>query len=436
MVVKKTLRTMMLAAASVLGSVAVAQAQPAPPPPPPAEPPPAPPVAPPAPPPPPAAEFGVAPAALPAAPAASAPVPVVSFGAAPAADSATATPEKKGNPFFFTRFNWGNTASTKIFGVGGSYISNDDEQYTMEFSLNLRYYVLNETYDKVWVNAGLGFATELTNSDSTTKLRQPMMNDTSIGAGYSHMVYRNADKTVSTTPSIGLTMVLPTSLASREEGKYMSTRVGAGIAQLLPLGGPKSDWFSDIFIIGSASWNHLFSKATTATNGIASLQRPRQGADGSEYRSDQLSLSGFSRNSAALNFTYYLTIYKDLSLGNTWGISIPDKYAFSAVPCVAISTGCVMVGASNKGSLNPTTTFDLGLSYTLFNTARIDLGYQSISPELGDNSGKRRSIFFGPDASFYGNVSIFIDNILDKAINPATKAEKKLASGRFTRGAY
>ena len=429
MVVKKTLRTMMLAAASVLGSIAVAQAQPAPPPPPDAPPPP-PPAAQPAP-----VEFGVAPAALPAAPVASAPVPVVSFGAAPVTDTSTAAPEKKGNPFFFTRFNWGNTASTKIFGVGGSFIGHEDEQYTMEFSLNLRYYVLNDTADKVWFNAGLGFATELTNSDSTALKRQPMLNDTSIGAGYSHLVYRNADKTASTTPSIGATLVLPTSLASRREGKYLSTRLGAGIAQLLPLAGPKSDWFSDIFIIGSVGWNHLFSQATTPVNDIAALQRPRQGADGLDYRSDQLSLSGFSRNSAAVNFTYYLPIYKDLSLGNTWGISVPDKYAFSAVPCVAISTGCVMVPASMKGSINPVTTFDIGLSYTLFNTARIDLGYQSISPELGDNAGKRRSIFYGPDASFYGNVSIFIDTFLDKAAN-SSDPKKRLAGGRFTRGAY
>lgn len=430
---KKTLRTMMLAAAGLLGTVAVAQAQPAPPPPDPSPAPPADqPAAPPAPPP---VEFGVAPAALPAAPVASAPVPVVSFGAAPGPDTTTAAPEKKGNPFFFTRFNWGNTASTKIFGVGGSYISTDDQQYVMEFSLNLRYYLLNDTYDKFWLNLAAGEATELTNSDITRLKREPQLNDTSLGAGYSHLVYRNADKTVSTTPSIGATLVLPTSATSRHEGKYLSTRLGAGIAQLLPIAGPKSDWFSDIFIIGSVSWNHLFSQATTPVNAGIEAQRPRLGADGLEYRSDQLSLSGFSRNSAALNFTYYLTIYKDLSLGNTWGISVPDKYSFGPVPCVNLQTGCVMLPASNKGSLNPVTTFDIGLSYTLFNTARIDLGYQSISPELGDYGGKRRPIFYGPDSSFYGNVSVYLDTIIDKLRNP-TEAKAKLASGRFTRGAY
>jgi hypothetical protein len=433
MVVKKTLRTMMLAAASVLGSVAVAQAQPAPPAPPPAEPPPPAPVAPPAPPPPPAAEFGVAPAALPAAPASSAPVPTVSFGSAPAPDSATATPEKKGNPFFFTRFNWGNTASTKIFGVGADYGDKSDEQYTMEFSLSLRYYLLNETYDKVWVNAGLGFATELTNSDSTLKARQPLLNDTSIGAGYSHMVYRSADKSTFTTPSISATLVLPTSLASRAQSKYLSTRLGAGLVQGVPLGGPKSDWFSDVTFLGSVSWTHLFSNSTTAVNDLIAALYKRQTIDPEGFSSPQMSGSFLAKNSAALNFTYYLTIYKDLSLGNTWGVSIPDKYQGPAISCVQISTGCVALDKSVR-ALNPVTTFDIGLSYTFFNTARIDLGYQSIAPALGDNGGKRRSIFYGPDASFYGNVSVYLDTIIDKAISPAE--QKKLASSRFTRGAY
>jgi hypothetical protein len=436
-VVKKTLRTMMLVSAGVLGSVAVAQAQqPAPPAAPPA-PPPAPPAAPPAQPPP--AEFGVAPAALPAAPAASAPVPAVNFGTQPAGDTTTpapAAPEKKSNPFFFTRLTWGNTGSTQMFGIGKDYQGSEGQRFDMDFSLNLRYYAVNEPLDKLYFNAGLGLTTELTNSDVTSKKHTPYFKDLPLGVGYSHTVYRNADKTVVTSPSVSLSYSIPTSEASRAQGKFGSLSANLGLAQILPLAGPKSDWFSDIFIIGVAGWSHLFSKATTPVNDNVSIIRPRQGLDPLLPASqDQLSSGWLTHDNARLSLTYYLTIYKDLSLGNTWEVSMPFKYSGSSGQCVTIATGCVPVGASDPGSRNYTTTFDLGLSYVLFNTARIDLGYQNVSAALDDNKGLRRSIFYGPDSAFYGNVALYIDTILDKTLG-LTEQKKTAANGRFTRGAY
>jgi hypothetical protein len=422
---------MLLASAGLLGSVAVAQAQPAPAPPPPAAPPPAAPAAPPpaAPAAPPPAEFGVAPAALPAAPVAAQPVPTVSFGATPGADTTTpaATPDKKQNPFTWTRLNWGNSGTTRIFGVGAKTIGSDDQQFTTDLSLNLRYYVLNETFDKAYVNVNAGFGVELTNSDSTAKLRQVQWKDTALSAGYTHTIYRNADKSMSFAPLIGASFVLPTAKESYGTGKYLTTGVTAAMISLLPLAGPKSDWFSDVFALTSFGYSHLFAKSYTAANSNIS-QVARTAPDGSENRSDQLSGASMAADKVKLNLTYYLTIYKDLSLANTWEISVPFKRSFDAT-CVNIPTGPACVGESNKGTINPVTTFDIGLSYTFFNYARLDVGYTSTSPELGDNGGKRRTIFYGPDAVFYGNVSVYLDTILDKTLG-LTEPEKKTARAR------
>ena len=68
--------------------------------------------------------------------------------------------------------------------------------------------------------------------------------------------------------------------------------------------------------------------------------------------------------------------------------------------------------------------------YLLFNTTRIDLGYQATSPELLDNAGQRVSIFWTPASVFYGNVSVYIDSLIDKAMNPPTK-QQALSGGRF-----
>lgn len=433
MVVKKTLRTMMLAAAGVVGNVAVAYAQPAPPAPPPGQP-----GQPPAPPP---VEFGVAPAALPAAPVSNQPVPTVSWGAQPGGDTATptpATPEKKQNPFFFTRLTWGNSGTTQMFGIGQNYQGSEGQRYDMDFTLNLRYYAVNEPLDKLYVNASLGMTTELTNSDTTVRKRQPYFKDLPIGVGYSHTVYRNADKTIVTSPVISVNYSLPTSVQTRAAGKYGSLAASLGLLQLLPIAGPKSDWFSDIYIVGVAGWSHLFSKATTAVNDNYNASHPRQGLDPLVPADlDQIGGTYFSHDNVRLNLTYYLTIYKDLSLGNTWEVVVPFKYTGSAGQCVTIDTGCVPVPASQAGTRNYQTTFDIGLSYVLFNTARVDLGYTNTTLALDDNQGHRRSVFYGPDAVFYGNVSLYIDSLLDKALN-LTGEQKKTAmpGGRFTRGAF
>ncbi|MFT3776318.1 MAG: hypothetical protein QM820_64055 [Minicystis sp.] len=410
-VVKKTLRTMMLAAAGVLGSVAVAQAQ-QPPPPAPGQP------AQPGQPAPPPAEFGVAPAALPAAPVANQPVPTVNFGNQPPADSTTAAPAdppKKANPFLLTRLNWTNTASASIFGIGKDYQSSDGQSYTMDFSLTVRYAPIANSTQRFFVQTNIAWGAELTNSDTSTKRNEWQFRDMSIGTGYQHKVYSNADG-VSTTPFVSANVILPTSKQSQGTGRYATTSLSAGIQQALPLNS-KSDWLSDIFVIGLAGWSHLFSKSLTAVNDTIGVQRPRMDPTGSAVFNDQLSGSSLARNNARFLAAAYLTVYKDLSLNLSTEFLLPVKSAFSEIPCVQLQTGCVALPESQT-ALNPITTFDVGISYTLFNMTRIDLGYQHQTAQLdGGNKGQRRSFFYGPDAAFYTNVSVFIDSILDKAFN-------------------
>jgi hypothetical protein len=224
--------------------------------------------------------------------------------------------------------------------------------------------------------------------------------------------------------------------------------LNAIIAQALPLAGNKSDWFPDVIAFGTFGYYHLFSKCVTACNPIAATY-PRSNGSGnyaggvSDGNSsvtlpnttpdDQLAAAALAIDKFKLNLTYYLTIYKDLSLGNTWEIMFPPKQSLSATN-INIPTGPVPIGQSDTGSLNPVTTFDVSLSYLLFNTARIDLGYQNITPELNDHTGTRNSVFYSVGGSaFYGNVAVYIDSLIDKALNKQTPAEprRRLAEGRF-----
>lgn len=413
---KKTLRTMMLVAVGVLGSAAVASAQPAP-----APQPPAPPGAPAAPTPPaqpPPADFGVAPAALPAAPVANAPVPTVNWGNQPAPDSATPPapkPKKKANPFLLTRFNWSNTASTNIFGLGQDYVSTDNHAFSMDFTMNVRYAPIADSTKRFFINANFGVSGELTNSDSTNARNEWMLRDTSVGLGYQHKVYSN-DAGFSLTPLVSANVILPTSKTSWGTGRYATTSINAGFMSGIPLAS-KSDWFSDTFIIGIGGWSHLFARSFTPTNEVIGVQRPRMGPDGLTSSNDQLSGTSLAMDNARFLVAAYTTIYKDLSFNLSAELLLPFRHQFGAVDCVQTSTGCVALEPSVT-KLNPMTTFDVGISYTLFGLTRIDLGYQNITAQLdGGSGGKRRSFFYGPDAAFYTNVSVFVDSLLDKAFN-------------------
>lgn len=429
---KTKLQTMLLAAAGVLGSVAVAHAQPAPSPAPdPAPAPAAAPAPPPPAPPPPAVDPNapaVAPAAMPAAPApgtwGAAPPPGAAAAPAPAPVPAPQEAPKKPNPFGFTQFSWSNSASTKSFGVGADYISSDDEVYMMDFGLNIRYTFLNQPKNKLFVNAAGGVEVELTNSDSTPKLRQPLLRDTSVGLGYTRRVFTSEDKETSTSAQLTTSASLPTSDLSRQQGKYLGTSVGLSVFHNQKLAGSKHDWFQSIFLIGSANWGHTFSRAYTPTStDLAVTQRPRQVAcdkdEGCQFDvSDQL--SGYSLSHDTLRFTggFYLSIYKDIiQLGNTWSITDRYKYAFSDT-CVNLPTteGCEPVGrltnATKRGAL---TTFDVGISYYVpDNLGRVDFGYTNSTNQIGED-GLRRSVFYSPEAQFYMNLVANLDGIYDKA---------------------
>ena len=457
---KTKLRTMLLAAAGVLGSVAVAHAQPAPAPPPapaaapvvpgPGTPPaavppaaaapagvlptpataaqPAPAPVPPAPVPPgPAAvePVGVAPAALPAAPPPVAAAPVNWGGAPPAPDTVKpAEAPKKANPFGFTRFTWNNSASTKIFGVGGDYNGSEDEVYSMDFGLNIRYTFFSRPKTKIFVNVAGGVEVELTNSDSTTTKREPRLRDTSAGIGISQRLFTSANKETSTSLQVVSSALLPTSLLSQRQGRYLGTNLSASIFHLQNLAGSDATWFQNVFLLGSVGWGHTFSRAYTPTSTeLAVTQRPRQvncnGEAGcSSDSSDQLSNFSLAHDSVRFGGAFYLSVYKDvLSFGNYWEISERYRYGFKDA-CVELSTveGCAPAGGlSNPVTRGAVTTFDLSFSYNLMdNLGRVDLGYTNTTNQLGEN-GQRRSAFYSPDAQFYMNVAAYLDGIYDKA---------------------
>ncbi len=332
---KTKLRTMLLAAAGVLGSVAVAHAQPAPDPAQPAPAPPAPqlPLLPPRCPRPGAPAPGaaapgaaapgalapaavdpnapaVAPTATPGAPGAVSPPPVA-WGSAPPppppglpADAAPPEAPKKPNPFGFTRFTWNNPPRPRS-SASGATTSAPTTKSTRWIRPQHSLHVPEHAENKLFANVAGGVEVELTNG-STTRLRTPLLRDTSAGLGYTRGLFVSDDKETRTSVQVSGSASLPTSDLSRQQGKYVGSSLTVALFHSQKLAGSKSDWFPDVFVYGGANWGHTFSRAYTPTStDLAVTQRPRNVAcdrdAGCVDQSDQL--SGYSLSHDTLRFS-------------------------------------------------------------------------------------------------------------------------------------
>jgi hypothetical protein len=214
------------------------------------------------------------------------------------------------------------------------------------------------------------------------------------------------------------------------------------VQQSVGLRGPKADWFPDILGFGTFSWNHTFWRADVCTN-TAFEAIPRSvappavsacnGGTCNTVENTDNSTSGtfLAHDTLKFNLTYFLTIYKDLSFGNTWEIDLPYKYGAGST-CVGIENAqCAVPGSaiSNVNTMVPITTFDVSLSYLLYDVVRLDVGYTNTTSQLAED-GTRRSVFYSPDSVFYGNVAVYLDNIIDKA-KASVEARKQYGNGRF-----
>lgn len=415
------LRTMALAAAGLLGSISSVYAQqqdgqpPAPPPP--GQPQPPPPGQPPP------ADFGVAPAALPSAPLGPAqPPPPVSFGNQPPPPAAAPPPEQKKEwkrpPFYrLTRFNWTTSATTKTLGIGKDFIGHEDDQVLMDFNLNLRAFIWETPTDQLFVNSRIDWQVELTNADITNTRQEVQLNDLPLVFTYWRKVVNLKDAGVSIQLGPRLGSIFPTGSISREQGRYFSALAGASTLMILPLAGPKSDWFSSVYVFGIADYSHLFSRSYQSTNGGTPTKIPRMvaGVDGASF-TDVMGLGSMVMDNVNLTAGYFIIITDDLSFNNTWAYSIPFQHKFGVggqcIPNVAANESCTFVAENpNAATITPITSFDVGLSYTFFNYVRLDAGYNNTARQIGED-GKRRSVFYSPSATFYANVSVYTDTII------------------------
>ena len=340
--------------------------------------------------------------------------------AAPAADSAAPATKKKGEPtplpWRDTTFTFNTAATTTALGVGRNNIDTGGDYAGLEWDLSPRFHFLDPIKlpnDDLYVAATAGVAVEVTNGD-TTKKNQPTFIDTGLSVGYSRVLIKSKDKEWSAKAGLTAGLTFPTSRTSANQGKYVTTSLGANVGGNIRLLGRDADGLNSLSITGTLSWSHLFSRSFTATNG--GLQRTRQNAGGDSFESDQLSFYSFDTNRLTPGIRFGLPLYKDLSLSTSMRLVGRFKHKFEGSPCEAQTlTGCVKADQSaNPITYTTNSAFDVSLSQSIYDVVDLTIGYSNETLTLGED-GKTRNVFYSPDAQFYLDLTANIDVIYSKA---------------------
>ena len=457
---------MILAAAGVLGVASVAGAQPTPPPVPPpvppsatvptdpnAPPPPAtgapqtPPVDPNAPPAtPPVAQPPVAPAPpaqppvqpTPAPP----PQPPLQWSptvGAPGADTinpgagADAKGPTKPLPWRGTTFTWNQAGSTTTFGVGRDNIGSEGEYYGWDFVFAPNFYILDLEKDKLRAFAEIGFQTELTNSDTTTDLRETLFKDMQLGLGYTRTLMESggSDKgEYLTTGSFTGRFILPTSEASYEQGRYLTTSLGLGAQQQVKILGTKAAGLKNATVGLTGTWSHLFASNYEPT--FPDVNVPRRPNASGTINNDGAGANSFEQNRLIASLTLDVNLIENLSLGTNFRVVGRFKHEYTEdTLCAPVDNApCAPVGGEEDAPLyHPYTTFDVSLSYPVFEVVDLTIGYNNDTRAI-DEGGRRRNIFYSPDAQFYLDIVANLDVIYTKvagAISPKKVETAKTA---------
>ncbi len=352
-------------------------------------------------------------AGAPAAPPPGAP-PVV----APPPDQvapAAPPPEEAPKPLFWrgTSFTWTNSATTTMFGLGSDLRGSEEESYGMDFVLSPNFYLLDLPNDKITATLQAGVTVELTDSGTTTYEREPQFRDTQVGVGYTRNIFTSEDKEWSTKGSVRLRYSIPTSKFSLLQGRYGVLSPSVSLSQVVRLLGNSAIGLNNLTVSAGFTYSHLFSRATTPTNG--GLERTRTNPSFDAIESDQLGTRSFDIDRVIPSVTFTLPLIKDLTLVTAFRLIGRFKAKPTEVDCIEIMGGCGELQETEEAPTYFTdSTFDIALSQPIYDVLAINIGYNNETLTLGED-GKTRNIFYSPYASFYLDLSVNIDAIYEKA---------------------
>lgn len=316
---------------------------------------------------------------------------------------------------------WEHNVSAETIGVGDD-VQSSNPSYTMGLGAKARWYFLDEPGRRLSVRGDVGLYREFTNSDSTTRRGETSPSDTELSLAYSTRILGRADSDGTLLELRPLTLVLPSSRASFNAGRFFAAGAVAGITHVGPLlkGRFEPELGSALsFAVGYKRW---FARATVPTN--PSLELVRVTSEGRSVPTDQLSGSSLIRDELsvlarwALSFGDVVTWTTDVGLQPAWKYDVADQLSI----CGVVATGCTTVELAESDSRYLVRTlFNVELAFELVKSLSFAVGYANVANQLGPD-GRRRGMFYSPNASFYAGLAFTPHELTKKPKRSAWQA--------------
>ena len=340
------------------------------------------------------------------------------------------------------RFDWYHGASLGSLGVtdeGPMGASDGTDYYAQTFAFSGGFFIVKERPHQLRVSTNIQVVTELTDSDTTTRSREPQVNDIPLRLTYTPSLYSKGDggpikgAAALYDPTLlgrgdhrtwGLVtgeVRFPTSARSQGSGRILSTSLGLGARQQLALLGADAPGLTHVIVGLAGSWSHNFDRATTPVS--QDLSRPRQSSGGGRILSDQISAVALVENEVGVRADAVLSVYSGLQLevGFSFVRSIPYGFSGSTGCEVQTQTGCIDLPQSESGEGRDYTSFDIGLSYLIVPELSVAFGYANTAYVIGED-GKTWDPFYNPYSIFYAGLSISFDRFYQRFAEPENLA--------------
>ena len=302
-----------------------------------------------------------------------------------------------------------NSTTTQTLGVGGAYQTRDP-YYELTIGLRPRLYLLGTDVYELLLLADLGLTSERTNSDSTTRRGEWSATDFELSSAFAAVLRSSQDETTEVDFRLPR-ITFPTSRISSDTGKILGLGARVLLAEDIVLQGREAAFFPNLLIGLRADYGYQFTRSRVPTS--SSLERVRLDPDGRSVVSDQLGGATFASQSAL--FGALVSAYVHQTVAWTTSMDVRPAWHYPVrrdVPiCGVVLTGCTTAdGAADPQTRSTLTAFTSDILMSLSDVVGLSVGYTNVTAQLAPD-GRRRSLFYSPDARFYAQLNIGLDQL-------------------------
>lgn len=330
----------------------------------------------------------------------------------PSSAAAAPSGDKPVNALAGSIFIFDQSSTTNSFSKGSqlSYVP------VYEWWLSPRvYYNLNKKF-KVGVRQD--FFKEWTNSEDTTYAHEWRYTDTWLTASYSDKLKFLTDKLKG---GISWTLRPGISKESRGVGQYLATGPGANLSYSFDIGGEKAKVFKNGSIGASVSYQHAFTRCTTACN--SNFAQPNQDLNSKIITSDQV------RSGTLTGNTLLYALFADIGVADKLDFSASMIWisSFAYQPTDASIGGAPIARGPEDTHTRQYSWFLVSLTYDVMKEFDVGIGYYNLNNVLAPD-GSYREPFWSPDARVFLDVTFKIDAIVDRIKGTDKKAESSASA--------